>query len=96
MKGKRGQLTDEIKEKSKILLGYEITQTELRLMPYIQYVMLNEKKINPVKISQEERNILNKWRQLGYIDDGAPSLTITKEFWNIICELIFLGYVDIE
>jgi len=31
---KRGQLTDRIREKSNELLGYKITQQELRLLPY--------------------------------------------------------------
>ena len=36
---KRGELTQRIKDLSKRLLGYEITQTELRLMSYMQYTM---------------------------------------------------------
>ena len=96
MRGKRGQLTDEIKQKSKELLGYEITQTELRLMPYIQYVMMNEQRIDPKRINQDEREIKSKWREAGYIEGGASGLAVTKEFWDIICELVFRGYVDIE
>lgn len=60
---KRGQLTDRIKEKSLELLGYEITQKELRLIPYLQYQMVNEQKIDPRKIDEEEREILSKWRE---------------------------------
>jgi hypothetical protein len=92
---KRGQLTDRIKEKSKELLGYEISQRELRMLPYIQYVMTNEQRIDPNRINSEEREILSKWRKDGHIEGGASDLKITKEFWNIICELIFLGYVDL-
>lgn len=95
MEQKRGQLTNRIKEKSKELLGEEITQTELRIMPYIQYVMTNEQKINPDHLNGEERQILSKWRKKGYIEGGASGLTITKEFWDIICNIIFLGYVDL-
>ena len=91
----RGQLTDRIREKSKELLGYEITQQELRLMPYLQYQMVNEQRINPNSINTDERKLLSKWRELGYIEGGAIGLGITKEFWNIITELIFLGYVDL-
>ncbi|HRW21576.1 MAG TPA: hypothetical protein P5509_06355 [Bacteroidales bacterium] len=92
---KRGQLTDRIREKSKELLGYEITQQELRLIPYLQYVIVNEQRINPNNINAEEREILSKWRKAGYIEGGASGLGMTKEFWNIITELIFLGYVDL-
>lgn len=93
---KRGQLTPRIQEKSKELLGYEIDQKELRLMPYVQYQMVNEHKINPVSINSDERIILSKWRELGHIEGGASGLGITKEFWDIINEIIFLGYVDLS
>jgi len=93
---KRGQLTDRIKDWSKELLGYEITQMELRFLPYIQYVMVNNQKIDPVKINADERSMLSFWRNKGYIEGGVSGLKITKEFWDIINELIFLGYVDID
>ncbi len=96
MEQKRGQLTDRIKEKSKELLGEEITVRELRLLPYIQYVMVNEQKIDPNKINAEERGILSKWKTAGYMEGGASGLKISKWFWVVMCELIFLGYVDIN
>ncbi len=96
MKQERGQLTERIKLKSKELLGYKMNQTELRLMPYIQYVMTNEQRIDPNHINKEEREILSKWRKAKHIEGGATGLQITKEFWNIICEIIMLGYVDID
>ena len=95
MEQNRGQLTDRIKIKSKELLGYEIGVRELRMMPYIQYVMTNEQRINPNNINKEEREILSKWRKAGHIEGGASGLQITEEFWNIICEIIRLGYVDL-
>ena len=93
---KRGQLTDRIKKKSKELLGYEIDQTELRLMPYIQYVMVNEQRLDPNKMNWEDRNIFQKWKKAGHAEGGMTGLTITPEFWRIICEIIMLGYVDID
>ncbi len=92
----RGALTDRIKERSKELLGYEISKVELRLMPYIIYVMLNEQKINPRKVNREERLILSEWRKTGHITGGATGLALTKEFWDILCEIAFLGYVDLS
>lgn len=96
MEQQRGQLSERIKVKSKELLGYEIDQKELRLMPYIQYVMMNERKIDPNRISVDERKILSKWRTAGHIEGGASGLGITNEFWNVICEILFLGYVDLD
>ena len=92
---KRGQLTNRIKIKSRKLLGYEIDQIELRLIPYMQYVMVNNQRIKPEHINEEERQILSKWRKAGHIEGGISGLTITKKFWDIISELIFLGYVDL-
>lgn len=91
----RGQLTDRIKEKSKELLGYEISKAELRLMPYIQYIIVNEQKINPSHINADERKIISKWKEFGFLKGGIKELNITKHFWDIITELIYLGYVDL-
>lgn len=93
---KRGQLTDRIKKKSKELLGYEMGVTELRLMPYILYVMTNDQRIDPRKCNQDDRVILSKWRKAGYIEGGMSGLQITEEFWNIICDIVRLGYVDLD
>jgi len=92
----RGQLTKRIEEKSLELLGYKITTEELRLMAYVQYVMTNEQRLDPMKVSGEERKILAKWREAEHIEGGASGLSITKEFWNILSEIIFLGYVDVD
>ena len=94
---KRGQLTDRIKQKSKDLLGYEINELELRIMPYIQYVMLNERKIDIKKINIQEEYILLKWEKLGFIKmTNSYNLSITQKFWDDICEIIYLGYVDLR
>jgi hypothetical protein len=90
----RGALTPEIRARSKELLGYEIDKTELRLMPYIQFTMMNEQRLDPRKISGEERDVLQRWREAGHIEGGASGLAITREFWDIINDLLFMGYVS--
>ena len=92
----RGQLTEAVKAKSKELLGYEIGVTELRLMPYVQYVMMNEQRIDPNKCNGDDREILSKWRKAGHIEGGASGLAITREFWDILCEILFMSYVDYD
>lgn len=92
---RRGVLTKRIKEKSEELLGYEIGITELRLMPYIMYVMMNAQKIDIRHCNQDDRDVLQKWREAGHIEGGASGLQITEEFWDIICEIVRLGYVDL-
>lgn len=92
----RGMLTDRIKEKSLKLLGYEITTIELRLMPYIQYIMVNNHILEIVYFNKEEDEILNKWQEMKFIDINNSKISITKEFWDILSEIIYLGYVDIN
>lgn len=91
----RGQLTERIKAKSMELLGYEMDVVELRLMPYIIYVMTNEQRIDPNRVNAAERDILKKWRDLKFIEGGASGLSISRKFYDILNEIIFLGYVDI-
>jgi len=94
---KRGMITDEIKLKANELLGIEDLTTEaLRLMPYIQYVMVNDQRIDPNRINQKERKILSEWREIGWIEGGAGGLAISKDFWDAINELIWIGYVTCD
>lgn len=90
----RGTLTKEINEIAFKIIGRKINQLELRLMPYIQYVMINEQKIDPRKINSEERKVLKKWKDEGFIEGGATGLAITKEFWDFMNEILFQGYVS--
>ncbi len=104
---KRGQLTERILERSKELLGYEINQAELRLMPYLHYQLVNEKRLKPEHINADDRKILMNWVEKGYILNGVTprlgrpmmsdgeKLKVTKCFWSILNEIVFLGYVDL-
>lgn len=92
----RGVLTPEVQVVAKNLLGYELTVRELRLMPYLQYTVMNDKRINPNHINQEEREILSKWREKGWMCGGAGSdVNVTKWFWLAMNEILFVAYVDI-
>lgn len=62
-------------------------------MPYIQFVMMNEQRIDPRKINEKERDILSGWRARGWIEGGASELSVTKEFWDAMSEILWLGYV---
>lgn len=91
----RGQLTARIQAASLERLGYQMeSHHELRLMAYVMYVMVNDQRIDPGKCGPEDRKILSKWRNAGHIEGGASGLAITRDFWDIICHLVFLGYVD--
>lgn len=94
--GKRGQLNTKVQEVAKKFLGVPLTTTELRLIPYLQYVMVNEQKLDPRKINSDERVILAKWKARGLLIGGASGMLITKEFWNFMCEILLWAYVDYE
>lgn len=94
----RGVLTDEIKDLAKTKFGLDLTTAELRLMPYFQYRILNYGNVDPAHLNKEDRGILSSWRERGFITGGASSgsLGCTKEFWDIISELLWLAYVEIK
>ena len=90
----RGMVTPLVTQTAKRLLNIDDIETdELRLMPYVQYVMMNEQKINPAKINSEDRKILSRWKQMGWIEGGIFGLAITKEFWTAINEILWIAYV---
>lgn len=94
---RRGMVTPRIaKRAAELLGGHEITVRELRLIPYVVHTMTNNQRIDPNKINAEEREILSRWRKAGHIEGGAGGLKITREFWDVCCELLFLGYVDLD
>ena len=89
----RGQLTEQIQSLAKGFLGREITTVELRLYPYLDYVMKNGQRIEPIRINQEDRDILKTLKQEGHIEGGASGLSMTKEFYDYINQVLWLGYV---
>lgn len=88
----RGQVTPEIERKSRELLGYVISQQELRLMLYVQHCAMNDGYIDQRRVSAQEREILRQWETRGF-GGFAPDLSIEKFFWNAISEILWLGYV---
>jgi hypothetical protein len=97
MSQQRGELTSRIMQEAKELLGYEITQEELRLMPYIMHLLINSMSIDPRKINAVEREILSKWRHAGYFYGGASDpVEVSSKFYSILCRILWLGYIDTE
>lgn len=89
-----GELTPKVKTYMEGFLKRETDQFELRLIPYVQYIMVNEQVIEPKKISQPDRRILAKWREAGHIEGGASGLSVTEEFWQFMCDVLKMAYVD--
>ncbi|MBB76571.1 MAG: hypothetical protein CMJ75_18860 [Planctomycetaceae bacterium] len=90
----RGRLTNQIREIAQERLGREIDQVELRLYPYLQYTMMNDQRLDPAKINGEERKILQSLREGGFIEGGASGLSMTKDFWDAINEILWISYVE--
>lgn len=90
---KRGQLTEAIKQKAMELLGVEITQREMRLMPFVQYCAVNDGFIDHIRTNDAEREILARWESLGFGGFTGPRLDIQKRFWDAMGEIIWLAYV---
>lgn len=90
----RGKLTDKVQDVAEKVLGRPLNSiAELRLLPYLDYLMKNTQKIDPRKINQEERDILSELRKEGHISGGAVGLQITKEFYDAIQQIIWQAYV---
>ena len=84
----RGMLTDELVNK------YGITLKELRLIPYLQYLLINHMSVDPQKVDAEERKILKKWQDEGKITFSCSEVvTSTKEFWDFMNEVLWDSYV---
>lgn len=95
----RGRISPEVQEAAVRMLGREITTRELRLIPYVQYVLVNDRRIERVKVNEEEIEILGRWESAGWITlDFVRDVTIevTKEFWNAMHEILWAGYARPE
>jgi hypothetical protein len=89
----RGVMTKEIRTVARDKLGIDLTVRQLRLMPHLQFIVMNNKRINPNMINQEEREILSDWRKREWVYGGAGSdFGMSKEFWDALCEIMWLGY----
>ena len=50
-----------------------------------------------IEITDKElRETGMSWRKAGYIEGGLSGMEISREFWDIMNEIIFLGYVDLS
>lgn len=93
---RRGELTTRVQNKATELLGRAITVRELRLMPYIVHVSMNQQYVDCRKVNDAEKTILDEWLDNGWLI-GNPSSTVrpSKEFWDAMGELMYLAYVDL-
>jgi len=92
----RGCLSKAVQEVAQKFWGRDITVRELRLIPYLHCTMCNEQRIDSRRLSFEEINLVMEWESAGYISykcDGSDHMTVTKEFWDFMCDVMWLSYV---
>lgn len=93
----RGCLTEQIQEVAKKFLGREITTNELRLYPYIDYVLKNGSHIDRTKLSIQEESIIDVWKEDGHLNwDYGAIISVTKDFYDYMQEILWLSYVEVE
>ena len=92
----RGRLTAEIRGLLESFFGRPTSVAELRLLPYLHYCTINERRIDPNRINGTDREILSQWRAAGLIQGGATDLMIRPAFFRFIGEVLLLAYVDFD
>ena len=90
----RGTFTPEIAAKMKAFLGRPSSQNELRLLPYIQNVLMNDGYIDQRRINNKERDMLALLVEEGHIESWIPVLVVTKTFWTFMSEILWISYVN--
>jgi len=93
----RGMLTDRVKKLSVELFGRELTVEELRLMPYIQYVSVNEQIIDFIRLNTMEKRIVNDWLHSGELIycEYSHKTKASPDFWEKMSKIIHAAYVDL-
>lgn len=86
---KRGCLTPKLEEMN-------LTQTEVRLIPYVHYCNINSQSIDVSKITHEEMDIIDKWVEEGRISNDVfdKKFSVTHEFWDLMNEVLWEAYAN--
>ena len=92
----QGRMTEDVRAFLETFFGRPSSVAELRLLPYVHYCTINERRLDPRRINQMERNILSQWRAAGLIEGGATYLKIQPRFFRFIGEVLLLAYVDFD
>ena len=91
----RGKLTEKATKIAKDFLGRDIDVTELRLYSYLDYTIKNSQKLKPEHINSNDRKILSNLKEEKHIEGGVTGLSMTREFYDYIQDILFETYVDI-
>lgn len=86
---KRGCLTPKLE-------AMNLTQAEVRLMPYVHYCAINCTRIDIEKITGQEMDIIDKWVEEGRISNDVfdKKFSVTREFWDLMNEVLWESYAN--
>lgn len=100
VKPKRGHVTESAAEYYRDTFHRELTQDELRLMPYMQYVVMNEGLIERSKVNDKELRIITDLITMRLIATervhgkvGAYRLGVTEKYWQGMCNVLAMTYL---
>lgn len=87
----------EIQEKADKFFKENVDTEQVRLLAYIDYCLKNGGSINPRQISISEYNTIRHWSSCEYLEytDETHIKCLSKEFYNIMCEILWDAYVNI-
>lgn len=88
----RGVINDEVREVCRRAFGTELSLTQLRLLPYLQYTLMSTREIDSRKINEDELFILAEWSELGYLQIVGLQLEVTKKFWDAMNDVLWVAY----
>lgn len=91
----RGQLNEDVQKLSQAFFGRDITLTELRLFPYIDYCLKNGGKFDPRKINAQEVDICCEYTKKypQHFNFTLCEIEISKEFYQFIQDVLWIAYV---
>lgn len=97
---KRGALNDAAVAEYKKRTDRDLTREELRLLPFIQYTVMNEGRFKTIFINDAEKKILEELNEAGLVLFrrthgliGMYDLAVSDGYWNTLCRVLALTYV---
>lgn len=99
----RGVLPEDVALRRALQLRYEtetgldLDRASLHLLPYIQYVLMNEQVFDRAKLSREEAKIIKDLRDAGCLGIRSNGkFQCTDRFWACMNEILYYTYVGHE
>lgn len=96
----RGMLTEAIQSIANEHIGRDITTRELRLIPYVQFALINDHELELSgryrKVNDEEIKILERWVKEGRLESYQPTVICGKKFWDFMSEVIWEAYACVQ